>query len=294
MQPEMAGFYIKLCPVIFLYSGIFSYDMIKRGAANQGMTVPAAPGAKAAIFLLPAILFFVFFSAFSHAATLEGTIYDSELEPAADVLMEIDSQPAQRLLSRDGTYTFEIPQGTYRLTARKGELQVTEEVNVQTAGIFVFDIFLIPDIEQELDLWGETEQELLEEETTVEGREVKPFFRRYWRHIVAFLIIIFLLYRFARARKKYGSLWRFRKKVKEEQAKTLEQHKQELAREPGYLEKAMEIIRKHDGRITQKELRREMMPLSEAKVSLIITELEHRGKVEKVKKGRGNVILVKE
>ncbi len=36
-----------------------------------------------------------------------------------------------------------------------------------------------------------------------------------------------------------------------------------------------------------------MLDLSEAKISLILTELEHKGKVEKIKKGRGNVILLK-
>ena len=96
------------------------------------------------------------------------------------------------------------------------------------------------------------------------------------------------------ARKKYGSLWAFRKRIKQESHKTLEQHKEELAKEPGYLDQALEIIKKHDGRITQKELRQEMMYLSEAKVSLIVTELEHKGKVEKIKKGRGNVIIGKE
>ena len=37
-----------------------------------------------------------------------------------------------------------------------------------------------------------------------------------------------------------------------------------------------------------------MMDLSESKISLILTELEHKGKIEKVKRGRGNVILLKE
>ena len=36
------------------------------------------------------------------------------------------------------------------------------------------------------------------------------------------------------------------------------------------------------------------MELSESKVSLILTELEHTGIIEKVKRGRGNVILLKE
>jgi len=40
-------------------------------------------------------------------------------------------------------------------------------------------------------------------------------------------------------------------------------------------------------------LRKEMLYLSEAKISLILTELEHKGKIEKIKKGRGNVIVVR-
>ena len=36
-----------------------------------------------------------------------------------------------------------------------------------------------------------------------------------------------------------------------------------------------------------------MLDLSEAKISLILTELEHKGQIEKVKKGRGNVIILK-
>ncbi len=249
------------------------------------------------IAALPVFPFFllgvVLFASAADAATLQGTIYDGDLEPAASVLVEINTQPAQRLLSTDGTYSFEIPPGEYFLSARKGSLQVREEVQVQADGVFVFDLFLIAEMGEEPDLWEETQQELVEEE---QGEAAQPPLKQLWgyaRYPVAAIIILFLLYRFIKARRKYGPLGAFRRKAKEEQAKTLEQHKQDLLREPGHLENAMGIIRKHEGRITQKELRREMLPLSEAKVSLIVTELEHRGMVEKVKKGRGNVILVK-
>ncbi len=63
--------------------------------------------------------------------------------------------------------------------------------------------------------------------------------------------------------------------------------------EPDYLNNTLDIIKKNEGRITQKKLRKEMMHLSEGKVSLILTELEHKGLIEKVKRGRGNVILLK-
>lgn len=217
------------------------------------------------------------------ATTLQGTIYSTNLEPETDVLIQINTLPEQRLLARTGTYQFEVSPGTYTLTAQKEDLTITEDVTISTEGTFVYDLFLLPDFADEEDLWADTEEELIEEE---------PSFIR-WQYIVAGLILLFLLYRFYRARKKYGPLWKFRRKIKEEAAKPLEQHKEELAQEPGYIEKALEIIKKHDGRISQKELRKEMLYLSEAKISLILTELEHKGRIEKIKKGRGNVVVLK-
>ncbi len=217
------------------------------------------------------------------ATTLKGTIYNTNLEPEADVLIEINTIPEQRFLARAGTYLFDVSPGTYTLTAQKEDILIAEEVQVLTEGVYIYDLFLLPEFTDEDDLWADTEEELIEEET-------QPF---PWQYIVAGLILLFLLYRFYRARKKYGSIWKFRKRIKAEAAKSVEQHKEELAQEPGYIEKALEIIKKHDGRITQKELRKEMLYLSEAKVSLIVTELEHKGKIEKVKKGRGNVVILK-
>ena len=54
----------------------------------------------------------------------------------------------------------------------------------------------------------------------------------------------------------------------------------------------LEIIKKEGGRTTQKDIRKEI-PLSEAKTSLMIAELEHKGIIEKIKKGRGNIIILK-
>jgi len=57
-----------------------------------------------------------------------------------------------------------------------------------------------------------------------------------------------------------------------------------------YLDKILELIKK-EGRITQKEIRKQI-PLSEAKISLIISELEAKGIVRKIKRGRGNIIIL--
>jgi uncharacterized membrane protein len=54
----------------------------------------------------------------------------------------------------------------------------------------------------------------------------------------------------------------------------------------------LRIIRTEGGRTTQKEIRKQL-PLSEAKVSLIIAEMEAKGLIQKIRKGRGNIIILK-
>ena len=59
------------------------------------------------------------------------------------------------------------------------------------------------------------------------------------------------------------------------------------------LEKLVNILKSKGKRAAQKDLRKDL-GLSEAKVSLMITDLESRGMVKKIKKGRGNIIILVE
>lgn len=231
-------------------------------------------------------LILLLLSTFTTAATLKGSVYNSSLELETDVLVEIDTTPVQKYLAKDSSYAFQLPEGKYVLTATKGFISTSEEIEISKEGEFIFDLFLLPDFTEEDDLWKDTEEDLFAEDEEDKGYPA-------WRYVLAGLIVLFLAYRLLKIRKKYGPLKKFRKNMKAEHKKTLEEHKKEIAQEPGYLERALKIIKEHDGRITQKQLRKEMLDLSEAKVSLILTELEHKGKVEKIKKGRGNVILLK-
>jgi uncharacterized membrane protein len=54
----------------------------------------------------------------------------------------------------------------------------------------------------------------------------------------------------------------------------------------------LDFIKKENGRTTQKDIRKHF-PSSEAKISLIISELEDNGIVKRIKKGRGNIIVLK-
>jgi len=217
------------------------------------------------------------------ATTLKGSIYNTNLNLEKDVLIEIDQQ---KFLAKEGTYQFHIDEGTYELTARKGLTEIKEDIVVKGNEV-VYDVFLLANFKDEDQLWQETNEDLFADPVTEETWSL-------WKYILGGLIAAWALIRFGKARIKYGSLGKFKKQIKAEQNKTIKQHKEDLANEPSYVEKALEIIKKHDGRISQKELRKEMLPLSEAKISLIVTELEHRNVVEKIKKGRGNVILLKD
>jgi len=247
-------------------------------------------------FPIIVLIFFLVSNSAVLAATLKGTVYNSNLDPEKNVLLEVNSIPIQKFLSVDGKFSFELSPGNYVISAKKvdtislaeteiiPEMSTTDDVIIVNDGEFVYDLFLLPDLSAEEELLQESNQNLLAD------FEESPY---NWAYIVAGILFIITLIRVYRARRKYGPLNLFRRKIRIEANKTLEQHKQELAEEPEYVDKALEIIKKHDGRINQKELRKEMLYLSEAKISLILTELEHKGKIEKIKKGRGNVIILK-
>ncbi|RXA17402.1 hypothetical protein EQO05_12180 [Methanosarcina sp. MSH10X1] len=62
---------------------------------------------------------------------------------------------------------------------------------------------------------------------------------------------------------------------------------------PTDLQEVMDIIRGQGGRITQKDLR-SRLKYSEGKVSLMLADLERRELIEKFKRGRGNVVILKD
>lgn len=62
---------------------------------------------------------------------------------------------------------------------------------------------------------------------------------------------------------------------------------------PADLQEVMDIIRGQGGRITQKDLRSKIK-YSEGKVSLMLADLERRELIEKFKRGRGNVVILRD
>lgn len=62
---------------------------------------------------------------------------------------------------------------------------------------------------------------------------------------------------------------------------------------PADLQKILDILVSQGGRMTQKDMRKRLN-YSEGKVSLMLLDLEKRGRIQKFKKGRGNIIFLVE
>src|SRR3989338_175407 len=225
---------------------------------------------KIAVYLFAAL----FLASLANAATIYGTIYDLSLKKVSNARVEINTNPKQLIVAQNCTYSFNVPNGRYTLKAQivqKNTIiaSVEENITISQDGSYVLDLILFPDIEEGIEDPGIDVNGNVVEDTDNKGNILLIGF------IVLFVsgIIIGIAY-YIKTRKKEG--------IKEEPAET----------EEGDLEQVIKIIKQEGGRTTQKDIRKQI-PLSEAKISLMIAELEHKGVVEKIKKGRGNIIILK-
>ncbi|MCK5629703.1 MAG: winged helix-turn-helix transcriptional regulator [Nanoarchaeota archaeon] len=218
------------------------------------------------------------------AAKISGNVYDISLEKAIDVIIEIDTSPKQKMISKEGSYSFNVPLGNYTITAGMYidnllEAYATEDIQIIEEGEYNVDLIIFPYIGDDENLIQEGNislpETLFEEIDAVEEKEGidKQII------ITAILLIIALV--------AIMTLWKHAKKPKKRKQRPVSFIS--ITKE---LQDIVEVIRKNGGRTTQKEIRKQI-PLSEAKISLMIAELEDKGIVKKIKKGRGNIIILR-
>jgi len=210
---------------------------------------------------------------FAGAATLSGTVYDNTLNIVTDAVVTIDTAPKQQFVAKNGSYTFEIPPGSYTLEVQYlselgDSITQSEQVLVEQEGEFVFDVIVFEGLDDVVILKDEIED--IDQDLQLLEQEDISF--KYW--IIAFVAIllmgiILIVIGFLIAPKK---------------------HVDDLLEDDA--NKVVKYIKEHNGRVTQKMLR-EKFPFSEAKISLIVSELEHNGILQKIKKGKGNIIILK-
>lgn len=198
-------------------------------------------------------------------ATLHGTVYDPFLNPQPDARVEINTEPKQVYISKQGDYSFEVSEGDYSIRVEYFEdgsliYAVTETISIVSNGDFVLDLILFPEFEEEeIDIVDFPDHE-----------------KDYSLHALAALVIVIVL---------VGVLVAYSYK------KVSRMVNQDFP-DDDISANVLEFIKQRQGRVTQKEIRKEF-PSSEAKISLVLTELQQKGRIEKIKKGRGNIIILK-
>ena len=225
--------------------------------------------------ILPYLFSALILISFANAATVYGTVYDLSLKKVGNARVEIDTNPKQFLVAQNGSYSFNVPDGIYTIKAQlvqKNEViaSVEEDITISQEGSYVLDLILLPDVESGIENPG-----IDINGSVVEGANNNGILLAGFAVLFVLGIAVGAVY-FMKTRKK-GS-------------KETELAEKENAGED--VEEVLKIIKQEGGRTTQKEIRKQI-PLSEAKISLMIAELEHKGVIEKIKKGRGNIIILK-
>ena len=227
-----------------------------------------------------AFAFFLLMASAVHAATIQGTIYDwTTLEPVPDTVVTVNSNPQQTYISKEGTYSFELAPGAYILSAvhytnSKPDAAINETITITSEGIFTIDLILFPETDFGSDLFNESDFDISD------PYEDEGYFEYIYLVAVAgVVLVVFAFRKRIRGHLKAGGA-----------EKRISQHSSSSRELSGELKQVVSVLKKNGGRMTQKDIRREF-PLSEAKVSLMITELESLGIVKRIKKGRTNVVV---
>ena len=217
-------------------------------------------------------------------ATVYGSIYDISLNKVPNVKVEINTDPKQTYIAKNGSYSFEIPPGLYELKGGYYQNNIlisstSENITVKNDGEFVVDLILFPSFQDE--------EQLMQENIDVQGNifeEQKNI--PYWILGIVFLIIVVLaVYSINKKRKQTVPV------VSDNINEKPQKEETSIRVVSSDLEGIIKILKEEGGRTTQKDIRKRI-PLSEAKISLMISELESKGIVKRIKKGRGNIIIL--
>lgn len=222
------------------------------------------------IYILIILFLISIVSNSTNAATIHGNIYDLSLSIVSGARISINTTPEQFLISKSGKYSLEIPKGSYLIRSELSKNNIVSayeerNINVIEDGNYVIDFILFPSFDEEDDISKDLELDI----PYSENGNFNLFF------ITIFIIGIIIIYYFFKKKRKI--------KIKENESN------ENIAEDE--LNNVIEIIKQENGRTTQKEIRKKI-PVSEAKISLMIAELEHNGKIKKIKKGRGNIIIL--
>ncbi len=239
----------------------------------------------------------------AQAAKVYGSIYDwSDLEkPLKNVIVEIEENATrvQYKVSSDGAYSFDIAPGSYVLRAKYYINNILESSGEEKLQIDKpdesrnLDLLLFPPTDSDYEYLGDIN---LTGELEPKESDITNYISVIF--VVLFIVLIcgaLIFYFLGKKRMMKPVIPKpvspepdeFPPEPCENTAKPIENKTIEL---PDDLRELYDLILKKGGRTTQKEIRKDAK-YGEAKVSLMLADLEDRGLVKKIKKGRSNIII---
>jgi len=270
----------------------------------------------------------IFFQGNAFAATIHGTIYEWEnFKPLNNAVVEINSTPEQNFVATNANYSFNLTPGNYLITANYFEgktivYSAKEDVVISDKGEYVHDLLLFPTYNEQLLNHSGFEVPNLNFDETKHADQANS--QNYFFVSVALISILVLLLVGYFIKKWYLKSLVITNSFPDgdREPKTLQpespideeenlddtfeissklpatnsvdvgdlQEDREINL-PEDLKELLNLIRNNGNRITQRELRKKS-PYSESKVSLMLSDLEERGLIEKFKRGRGNIIRI--
>ncbi|MCL7410507.1 MAG: winged helix-turn-helix transcriptional regulator [Methanosarcinaceae archaeon] len=236
----------------------------------------------------------------ANTATIHGAVYEwYTFQPIENAVIEVNSTPPQSIVAKYGLYSFNLAPGNYLITAKyytnNTLMSFAEElITITDDGDYVLDLLLFPSYDEEIlnkTELSEITDDFEEDIKTIEDNTNSSLF-----YLIA-VIMLFVVVRFSiYAYKKRSSENEELMPIIDVDAPEEIEHTAEIKTTvslPSDLQEIIDIIKANDGRITQKDLRSKLK-YSEAKVSLMVSDLEQRGVIKKFKQGRGNIILIRD
>ena len=146
-------------------------------------------------WLISFITIILLITPFSSAAIVQGEIYDFSLDYVTNIIIEVNSSPIQKQVVKNGSYSFELPNGDYELFvfSLNGSILGHENLIIINDGNYKLDIILFPESdtnEEEVDLESDFQEDLNENN-----------YSWIWAIlIIVLLLIIFLIFNFRKNR----------------------------------------------------------------------------------------------
>ena len=239
-----------------------------------------------------------------YAATISGTAYEWDtMQPLPYAILEINTTPKQTIVADDGSYSFGVPDGNYMLRAQyfednKLRYEASENVVVQGDGNFSIDLIMLPALGDDDFLVDDFNELTTGVNFDAQPGAAKNDLENIWPALILPVVALCLVL-WGAGKLRGAKSQKFEEPMQEPRGSGIETPafapKKEAPAQNGSkdLDGIVEILGKYGGRMTQKELR-EKTDLGEAKLSLMVAELEQLGKIKKFKKGRGNIIVLKQ